>query len=80
MAGWGMELNVPRPIFRRLVRQKNTGQWFTKNAELTSSLEAAHDFPTLIAVTDFCRYHQLRDTELVLKFSEPRYDVVLDIC
>ena len=64
---------------RILLQQKNTGLYFKAiDAWVRNSLEAM-DFLSSTAAIDFCVRHKLDGVQLVLKFEEQNYDIVLPV-
>jgi hypothetical protein len=64
---------------RILVQQKTTGLYFKDiNAWARTSAEAM-DFVNSSAAIDFCVANKLGDMQVVLKFEEHQYDIVLPV-
>ncbi len=62
---------------RILLQQKSTGLYFADvNAWVRSSSQAM-DFVSSSAAMEFCGLNKLSDVQVVLKFEEQKYDIVL---
>jgi hypothetical protein len=62
---------------RILLQHKQTGQYFRDIDAWISDASRAMDFVSSTAAIDFCVSNKLRDLQLVLKFEEQRYDIVM---
>ncbi len=64
---------------RIVLQQKATGLYFQDiNAWARQSTEAM-DFVSSSAAIDFCVANKISDVQLVLKFEEQRYDIVMPV-
>jgi len=64
---------------RILLQQKETGLYFKDiDSWAKGSLEAM-DFLSSTAAIDFCVANKLNGVQLVLKFEEEKYDIVLPV-
>lgn len=74
------DVQMPNAI-KRVVRNKKTNLYFVEetNAWVQSPEEATH-YDSLSDVLGLCQKYHLADVELVMRFSEARYDVAVDIC
>ncbi len=64
---------------RILVQQKQTGLYFRDIERWTADTTEAMDFVSSLAAIDFCVMNKLKGVQLVLKFEEQRYDIVLPV-
>jgi hypothetical protein len=64
---------------RILVQQKETGLYFKDIDSWTRESADAMDFVSSTAAIDFCVTNKLKAVQLVLKFEEHRYDIVLPV-
>ena len=64
---------------RILLQQKETGLYFKDIDSWRPSSAEAMDFLTSTAAIDFCAVNKLSDVQLVLKFDEQNYDIVLPV-
>jgi hypothetical protein len=64
---------------RRLIRNKMTGEYFTRNGAWTKDVLLARDFPNIRSVVDVEQKYDLGRFEVVLLFAaQPgKYDVVI---
>ena len=62
---------------RILLQHKQTGQYFRDIDAWVPDALRAMDFVSSTAAIDFCVVNKLRDVQLVLKFEEQRYDIVM---
>lgn len=62
---------------RILLQHKQTGLYFKDIDSWVRSGSQAMDFVSSTAAIDFCVTNKLTDVQLVLKFEEQRYDIVL---
>lgn len=62
---------------RILLQQKKTGLYFKDVSIWTPDATAAMDFLSSTRAIEFCAVHNLSDVQLVLKFDEQLYDIVL---
>lgn len=64
---------------RIVLQQKQTGLYFKDvDAWVPSSVDAM-DFVSSTAAIEFCATNRLNDVQLVLKFEEQQYDIVLPV-
>jgi hypothetical protein len=64
---------------RILIQQKETGLYFKDVGSWTRDSAEAMDFLSSTAAIDFCVTNKISGVQLVLKFEEQRYDIVLPI-
>jgi hypothetical protein len=64
---------------RILLQQKETGLYFKDINSWTRSTAEAMDFLSSTAAIDFCVLNKLKGVQLVLKFEEHQYDIVLPV-
>ena len=64
---------------RILVQQKETGLYFKDIGSWVNSSSEAMDFLNSTAAIDFCVSNKLKDVQLVLKFEEQQYDIVMPV-
>ena len=64
---------------RILLQQKETGLYFKDIDSWTRDSSGAMDFLSSTAAIDFCVTNKLAGVQLVLKFEEHRYDIVLPV-
>jgi hypothetical protein len=65
---------------RILVQQTATGHYFKDVGLWTQINSEAMDFMSSTAAIDFCVTNKLEGVQLVLKFDEQPYDIVLPVC
>jgi len=64
---------------RILVQQKSTGLYFKDIDAWARNSDEAMDFVSSSAAIDFCVANKLKDMQIVLKFEEQQYDIVLPV-
>ena len=64
---------------RILLQQKETGLYFKDIDSWTRESSGAMDFLSSTAAIDFCVLNKITDVQLVLKFDEQKYDIVLPV-
>ena len=64
---------------RILLQQKETGLYFKDIESWTRTPPEAMDFLSSTAAIDFCVSNKLQGVQLVLKFEEEKYDIVLPV-
>lgn len=64
---------------RILLQQQETGQYFKDIGAWTSEPAEAMDFLSSTSAIDFCVTNKISHVQLVLKFDEQRYDIVLPV-
>jgi hypothetical protein len=64
---------------RILVQQTATGLYFKDVGSWTKVNSEAMDFMSSTAAIDFCVTNKLEEVQLVLKFEEQPYDIVLPV-
>ena len=64
---------------RILLQQKATGLYFRDIDAWSANSEDAMDFVSSTAAIDFCGSNKLNGVQLVLKFDEEKYDIVLPV-
>ncbi|MDB6111715.1 MAG: hypothetical protein JWR69_3465 [Pedosphaera sp.] len=60
-----------------LLQHKMSLQYLKENFDWTLSSDEAVNFGTSLRALDFCQCHNLPETQVILKFADPRYDIVL---
>lgn len=64
---------------RILLQHKQTGRYFRDIDSWVHEASTAMDFVSSTKAIDFCVTNKLNDVQLVLKFEEQRYDIVLPV-
>jgi hypothetical protein len=64
---------------RILLQQKETGLYFKDIDSWAKRSTEAMDFVSSTAAIDFCVANKLNGVQLVLKFEEEKYDIVLPV-
>ena len=64
---------------RILLQQKDTGLYFRDVGAWVAESSGAMDFVSSTAAIDFCAVNKLSGIQLVLKFDEQHYDIVLPV-
>ena len=64
---------------RILLQQKATGFYFRDIDSWVRNTSEAMDFVSSSAAIDFCVNNKLPDMQLVLKFEDQNYDIVLPV-
>ena len=64
---------------RIVLQQKETGLYFKDIEAWVRTSSEAMDFVSSTAAIDFCVLNKLTDVQLVLKFEEQKYDIVLPV-
>jgi hypothetical protein len=64
---------------RILLQQKETGLYFKDIGAWTREPAEAMDFLSSTSAIDFCMMNKISGVQLVLKFEEQRYDIVLPV-
>ena len=64
---------------RILLQQKETGLYFKDIGAWTREAAEAMDFLSSTSAIDFCALNKILGVQLVLKFEEQRYDIVLPV-
>lgn len=62
---------------RILLQHKQTGLYFKDIDSWVREASKAMDFVSSTAAIEFCVNNKLNDVQLVLKFAEQRYDIVM---
>ena len=62
---------------RILLQQKNSGLYFKELGAWTLNAAEATDFLSSTKALAFCAANKISDVQLVLKFDEQHYDIVL---
>jgi len=62
---------------RILLQQKETGSYLQDTGVWTRDPTQAMDFLSSTHAIDFCASHRISGVQLVLKFEEQHYDIVL---
>lgn len=64
---------------RILLQEKNSGNYFKDVGEWISDSSEAMDFLSSTSAIDFCVANKISGVQIVLKFDEQRYDIVLPV-
>jgi hypothetical protein len=64
---------------RILLQQKETGLYFKDIDAWSREPAEAMDFLSSTSAIDFCVLNKISDVQLVLKFEEQQYDIVLPV-
>jgi hypothetical protein len=64
---------------RILLQQKETGLYFKDVGAWVRNSSEAMDFVSSTAAIDFCVTNKVNDTQVVLRFEEQKYDIVLPV-
>lgn len=64
---------------RIVLQQKATGEYFHDIGSWTRDSAEAMDFLSSTAAIEFCQVNRLTDLQLVLKFEEHKYDIVIPV-
>ena len=64
---------------RILLQQKETGLYFKDIGAWTRESGEAMDFLSSSSAIDFCVLNKISGVQMVLKFEEQRYDIVLPL-
>jgi hypothetical protein len=64
---------------RVLLQQKDSGLYLQDLESWARRSSEAKDFLSSTAAIDFCLAHNISGVQLVLKFDEQRYDIVLPL-
>jgi hypothetical protein len=64
---------------RILLQQKESGLYFKDVGAWVRSSPEAMDFVSSTAAVDFCVLNKLNGVQLVLKFDEQQYDIVMPV-
>lgn len=64
---------------RILIQQKDGGLYFKDVGAWTRNPTEAMDFLSSTSAIDFCVMNKIAGVQLVLKFEEQRYDIVLPV-
>jgi hypothetical protein len=64
---------------RILIQQKNSGLYFKDVGDWTRIPSEAMDFLSSTSAIDFCVLNKISQVQLVLKFDEQQYDIVLPV-
>ncbi|HWW02618.1 MAG TPA: hypothetical protein VNZ64_23165 [Candidatus Acidoferrum sp.] len=64
---------------RILLQQKDTGLYFKDVGSWVRPSDEGMDFVSSTAAIDFCVTNKLSGVQLVLKFEEQQYDIVLPV-
>lgn len=64
---------------RIVLQQKQTGLYFKDMSSWSKESSEAMDFMSSTAAIDFCISNKIIDVQLVLKFDEHHYDIVLPV-
>ncbi len=64
---------------RILLQQKETGLYFKNIGDWSREPAEAMDFLSSTAAIDFCAINKISGVQLVLKFVEHQYDIVMPV-
>jgi hypothetical protein len=76
------EVSVAQQSMQRMrivLQQKETGLYFKDVGSWVRNGMEAMDFVSSSAAIDFCVLNKLKDVQLVFKFEEQQYDIVLPV-
>ena len=62
-----------------LLQQKSSGFYLKEDGSWTAHRADARDFLSSSKVSEFCAAHKLSGVQIVLKFEEQHYDILLPI-
>jgi hypothetical protein len=62
---------------KALLQQLGTGLYFLKQGEWTANYQEAYDFKSSVNARGFCLKQGLMSVQIVLKFDNEKYDIVL---
>jgi hypothetical protein len=62
---------------RIVLQHKVSLEYLKDDFSWINSFEEAKSFGTSLQAMDFSRSHKLTETQVVLKFEDPQYDIVL---
>ena len=62
---------------RILLQQKNNGLYFKENGVCTRAAAEGMDFLSSTKASDYCMANRISGVQIVLKFDEQLYDIVL---
>jgi hypothetical protein len=79
MGEWQVNANGSTQAMRIVLQQKQTGLYFKDVGAWVHTSAEAMDFVSSTAAIDFCTNNRLADVQLVLKFEEQQYDIVLPV-
>ena len=72
-----MRCNMQR--MRILLQQKESGLYFKGIDDWTRNSTEGMNFLSSTAAIDFCTRNKLKGVQMVLKFDEQKYDIVLSV-
>jgi hypothetical protein len=64
---------------RIILQNKNTGLYFSDIDSWAKNASDAMDFVSSTAAIEFCVTNKLNEVQLVLKFEEQQYDIVMPL-
>jgi hypothetical protein len=64
---------------RILLQHKQTGEYFSDIDSWVKNSSDAMDFISSTAAIEFCVTNKLNEVQLVLKFDEQKYDIVMPL-
>jgi hypothetical protein len=70
---------VLRVYMKILLQQKDTGLYFKDINGWDPDPNVAMDFISSTTAIDFCVANKISGVQLVLKFDEPRYDIIVPV-
>ena len=70
---------MPIMRMRILLQQKDTGLYFKQLDSWVRQHSEAMDFVSSTAALDFCKRNKLAGVQMVLKFEEQKYELVLPV-
>ncbi len=62
---------------RVVLRNMKTGLFFRNSADWSENAEEARDFMDATTALYFAKEQELLDVEILLKFQNPKYDIVV---
>ena len=70
---------VNKPVRMKILIEDERGGRFVKSADAwTGDPEQALRFPSSITAMEFCSRYRLRQAKVLLKFSDPRFDIAFE--
>jgi hypothetical protein len=64
-------------MMRILLQQKESGHYLQNDGSWAREIASAQDFLSSTRAIEYCADHHIAGVQLVLKFEEHRYDIVL---
>jgi hypothetical protein len=64
---------------RVLLQNVKSGLYFTPGGSWSDKAEDAQEFPNSLGAIHFCNANNLKEVQVLLKFKQHRYDIVLPV-